>query len=298
MVVEVLPGVCPFWRMNMSSWRNRLVESWVLEEVELHLDLGVQPKSTWQLWFDSHPSKPSASDFLKGPIIYHKTPETDVQPENKSLEEGGFRLRKSLLFKVLFLHVQEFRFRLSSWCVIEARWRLKEWNWWRRKPPTLGMSWFYFKVTMTTIGVFIDYILTDELYMDYIYMEIWKLVCFCINLDKILNAHTTWKENGWLQQTLLECVQTLFWEKGFPFDVYIFQQVFRPPSQYLQSGTSLVAGFHVQSFLVCHILNHKGFNHFLFNPSRFFLVEDRVASILKSHIVIVVCFRFAQVDSQ
>lgn len=37
-----------------------------------------------------------------------------------------------------------------------------------------------------------------------------RLVCFCIDLIKILNAHTTWRENGWLQR--------LFY--GFPFDLY------------------------------------------------------------------------------
>lgn len=36
---------------------------------------------------------------------------------------------------------------------------------------TIGVLWgdgFYFKVTMTTIGVFIDYMLTDDLYGLYV----------------------------------------------------------------------------------------------------------------------------------
>lgn len=136
------------------------------------------------------------------------------------------------------------------------------------------------------------------IYMDYIYIYgNLKLVCFCINLIKILNAHTTWKEK-WMASNTLGCVQTLFGRRVYPFDVYFSNRYSDHHLNMIQSGTSLVAGFHIQSFLVCHILNHKGFNHLFSTLPGFFLVEDRVASILKSHIVIVVCFRFALVDSQ
>ncbi len=129
------------------------------------------------------------------------------KPDNTIPGRGAFWLRKWSFFKVPLVHLQECRFRLS-WC--PARWRLKEWNWWRRNKQLRHWAtlFFYFKVTMTTIFF-------------------WLCLNQWMKSLRNLECSPYMKEHGWLQ-TLL-CVHPFVGEE-LPVWRILFHQVSPAPS--------------------------------------------------------------------